>query len=70
MFKNSEKYVDVILEKALKDVKIMKADLGGTQIEQPLKIVLNSKLIDGYPKQIFLLTDGDVSNTNNVINLV
>lgn len=25
---------------------------------------------DGYPRQIFLLTDGDVSNTNKVIKLV
>lgn len=27
-------------------------------------------MIEGYPKQIFLLTDGGVSNTENVIKLV
>ena len=32
--------------------------------------ILNAKLIEGYPKQIFLLTDGEVSNTESVIELV
>jgi len=31
---------------------------------------LKNKVIDGYPKQIFLLTDGGVSNTEGVISLV
>jgi len=32
--------------------------------------LLNSKPIEGYPKQIFLLTDGGVSNTEGVIKMV
>ena len=48
----------------------MKADYGGTVISDPLKNVLNDKIIDGYPKQVFLLTDGEVSNTEMVINIV
>ena len=32
--------------------------------------ILAQKVIEGYPKQIFLLTDGGVSNTEGVINLV
>ncbi len=70
MFDVSQKYSDIILEKAIEDVRKMKADFGGTQIEEALKIILNSKVVEGYPKQIFLLTDGEVTNTNKVINLV
>jgi hypothetical protein len=32
--------------------------------------LLRSKTIEGYPKQIFLLTDGGVSNTEEVIKMV
>lgn len=48
----------------------MRANLGGTEIYYPLFNILKSKIIEGYPKQIFLLTDGAVSNTQKVIELV
>lgn len=44
--------------------------MGGTEIYEPLKKILGEKVIEGYPKQIFLLTDGGVSNTEGVIELV
>ena len=44
--------------------------MGGTEIEQPLENILRAQVIEGYPKQIFLLTDGEVQNTENVIELV
>ena len=44
--------------------------MGGTEIEQPLENILKANVIEGYPKQIFLLTDGEVQNTENVIELV
>ena len=48
----------------------MGADLGGTEIYNPLHSLIGSKPIEGYPKQIFLLTDGGVSNTEGVIRMV
>lgn len=36
----------------------MGADLGGTEIYRPLENILKSNVIEGYPKQVFLLTDG------------
>jgi hypothetical protein len=48
----------------------MYADMGGTEIYNPLHNLLNGKLLEGYPKQIFLLTDGGVSNTEGVIKMV
>ena len=48
----------------------MEANFGGTEIYNPLNHILNSKLIEGYPKQIFVLTDGEVYNTESIINCV
>ena len=48
----------------------MQADMGGTEVYEPLKDLLRSNPIEGYPKQIFLLTDGGVSNTEGVIKMV
>jgi hypothetical protein len=45
----------------------MTANLGGTEIESPLSDIFSSPIIEGYPKQIFLLTDGQVSNTERVV---
>lgn len=48
----------------------MNADMGGTEIYDPLKKLLEQKGVEGYPRQVFLLTDGDVSNTEGVISMV
>lgn len=48
----------------------MTADLGGTQIHKPLENILKKEPMKGYPRQIFLLTDGGVGDTTEVINLV
>lgn len=48
----------------------MEADMGGTQIFSPLENLLKEKPRKGYPKQIFMLTDGGVSNTEGVLRMV
>ena len=45
----------------------MEADLGGTKIYNPLHKLITEKVIAGYPRQIFLLTDGQVRDTERVI---
>jgi hypothetical protein len=70
MFNQSIKYQKESLEDAVKKIGTMRADMGGTEIYNPLLRILQNKVIDGYPKQIFLLTDGGVSNTEGVIQLV
>jgi len=42
----------------------MKANLGGTFIFDILAEVLKKPVIHNYVKQIFLLTDGGVANSN------
>jgi len=66
----SKKYDDTTLEKAKNHVNQMYANFGGTEIYRPLEAIFNQKPISGHAKQIFLLTDGDVSNNQSVIKLV
>jgi hypothetical protein len=70
LFNTSVKYSDKEIDYACSNVKSMSADMGGTEIYYPLKQILERKPIDGYPKQVFLLTDGGVSDTEGVIKLV
>lgn len=44
--------------------------MGGTEIARPLQQVLEMPPIKGYPRHVFLLTDGQVRNTESIISLV
>lgn len=70
MFANSVKYNAKKLDEAIKSVSRMDADFGGTEIYSPLNQILHEKVQEGYPKHVFLLTDGGVGNTEHVISLV
>ena len=48
----------------------MGADLGLTNIYSPLLDIFNQSLNKGYPKQIFMLTDGAVDDNNEVLKLI
>ena len=67
----SEKYSDKSLNEALTHVKSMSADYGGTVIYDPLQDIFRKPCRDKrYFKQVFVLTDGEVSNTSSIISLV
>ncbi|KAK3729137.1 hypothetical protein QZH41_005821 [Actinostola sp. cb2023] len=70
LFPKSESYDDSSLNRACSHGESMEADLGGTEILAPLQDVFSQPLIKGYPRQVFLLTDGGVRNTQQVIELV
>ena len=59
-----------IFEIALYQIKAFEADLGGTEILKPLETVFNKKLSEDYERQIFLITDGAVDNTDNIIQSI
>ena len=71
-FGRSEKYTDVNLTKASKFVNTVEADMGGTEILKPLEhLYTREKCIkEKIEQNVFLLTDGAVSNTKGVIDLV
>ncbi|KAL4449064.1 hypothetical protein ABPG74_021056 [Tetrahymena malaccensis] len=71
IFPKSVQYTGEALEAALKKTKNFKADLGRTDILSPLTNIFEvQEKINGYNKQIFLLTDGGVKNRDKVIRLI
>merc|ERR1719410_2060946 len=71
LFPSSQPYNDTTLELARQHVKSLRADLGGTEILTPLKAILNQSTEGGQRlKQLFVLTDGEVSNSQECIRLV
>ncbi|MEQ2252032.1 hypothetical protein ILYODFUR_017444 [Ilyodon furcidens] len=70
IFSQSVKYNQKTMEDALKKVEKMEADLGGTEILEPLKDIYSKQSIPSHPRQLFVFTDGEVGNTKDVIDLV
>ena len=71
LFPESQECNEQTLEQAIRLQKTMNADMGGTEMLGPLKHIFESMTRrDNYPRQLFVLTDGMVSNTQAVINLV
>ncbi|XP_019630404.1 PREDICTED: von Willebrand factor A domain-containing protein 5A-like [Branchiostoma belcheri] len=70
LFNNSQKYDNKSLKTACKALEKMEADLGGTEILQPLQFVYKQPAIEGHPRQLFLLTDGDVWDTQACVSEV
>ncbi|XP_037630977.1 von Willebrand factor A domain-containing protein 5A-like isoform X2 [Sebastes umbrosus] len=70
IFPKSVEYGQKTMEEALIKVEEMEANLGGTEILQPLKGIYSQPCIPNQPRQLFVFTDGEVGNTKDVINLV
>ncbi|XP_065573320.1 von Willebrand factor A domain-containing protein 5A-like [Artemia franciscana] len=70
LFPKSVQYTEDSLRAAKEHVKGLGANLGGTEIYAPLDFVFKLPAVEGYLRQIFVLTDGEVSNTERVLSLV
>ena len=68
LWETSKRYNQESLEEACELAQSMSANMGGTEILTPLKSVTSQELIPGYSRQLFLLTDGQVSNSQQVIS--
>ncbi|RXN10801.1 von Willebrand factor A domain-containing 5A-like protein [Labeo rohita] len=66
----SVEYNQDTVDRALKRVKEMQADMGGTEILQPLKHIYSQRHLPNHPRQLFVFTDGEVGNTKEVLDLV
>uniref|UniRef100_A0A3P9I5S1 VIT domain-containing protein n=1 Tax=Oryzias latipes TaxID=8090 RepID=A0A3P9I5S1_ORYLA len=53
IFLQSVEYSEKSMEEALKKVKVMQADLGGTEILQPLQHIYSQPCISNQPRQVF-----------------
>jgi Ca-activated chloride channel family protein len=71
LFKEPEKYSEASLKKGLGYLKKTDADLGGTEILNPLKAIYATSHSKGdVERNIVLLTDGEVGNEEQIFELV
>lgn len=70
VFHESQRDSDENIDKAIQYIKKMRADLGGTDLLLPLKFIFDQPRKARVPRIVFLVTDGGVSNTMQVIDLV
>uniref|UniRef100_A0A3Q4HBV2 von Willebrand factor A domain-containing protein 5A-like n=1 Tax=Neolamprologus brichardi TaxID=32507 RepID=A0A3Q4HBV2_NEOBR len=70
IFPKSVEYSQQTIKESLKKVEQMEANLGGTEILEPLKYIYSQPCIPNQPRQLFVFTDGEVGNTKEVIDLV
>ncbi|NXT75818.1 VW5B1 protein, partial [Zapornia atra] len=70
LFPASRTYCEESLAIACKSIKRIRADMGGTNILSPLKWVIRQPIHRGHPRLLFLLTDGAISNTGKVLELL
>jgi hypothetical protein len=70
LFQKSMDYNDSSLQKASTAVERMTADLGGTEILEPIRVILEDHADPEYARQVFVLTDGEVGNTDAILSLV
>ncbi|XP_049712825.1 von Willebrand factor A domain-containing protein 5A-like isoform X2 [Elephas maximus indicus] len=69
-FQDSVRYTQHTMEEALRKINVMKADLGGTEILTTFNAIYGSPTIPGHPLQLFVFTDGEVSDTFSVMSEV
>ncbi|XP_019907008.2 von Willebrand factor A domain-containing protein 5B1 isoform X2 [Esox lucius] len=70
LFTTSQSYDEETVAMACEYIRKIRADMGGTNLLAPLNWILRQPMQAGHPRILFLLTDGAVSNTGKVIELV
>jgi uncharacterized protein with von Willebrand factor type A (vWA) domain len=70
LFKQSKAYDDRSLQEASDAVPRMNANMGGTELLAPITEILEDHSDPSYSRQIFVLTDGEVSNTEAVLRTI
>jgi len=71
-FLNSEPifYNSKNVEKVISRISRFEANMGGTNIYNPLFEIFKKEPRKDFPRSIFLLTDGEVSSADAVVNLI
>jgi len=70
LFPESRIYDDHTFQDAKTSIQGISANLGGTEILSPLSFILQQEVKAGLARQVFVLTDGQVSNSGACISLV
>lgn len=70
MFQKSMPSSEEYSSKAIAELEIFEADMGGTELFQPIKFVYSQTQINGMQRHVMLMTDGFVSNPKDLIEYV
>lgn len=70
LFHNSEAYSESTMESAVQFANQIQASLGGTELLGPLHWIFKSQRSPGLSCQVFIITDGGVTNTTSVLRCV
>lgn len=70
LFNESQVYSKASIDQAISALKTFKADMGGTEIFKPIESVLKSPPNSSFPRYVFVLTDGQVYNVEDIVELV
>ncbi|XP_061588146.1 von Willebrand factor A domain-containing protein 5B1 [Cololabis saira] len=70
LFTSSKLCTDVILMQAYEYVQRMRADMRGTNLAGALTWLYQQPMQRSYPRQVFIITDGSISNVAKVLELV
>ncbi|KAN0028070.1 hypothetical protein ACTFIV_009899 [Dictyostelium citrinum] len=70
LFETSKHYNDETLEKASQYIKRIDANLGGTELLEPIVDILSNESDPEFPRQVFILTDGEISDRDKLIDYV
>jgi uncharacterized protein YegL len=67
---NQVAYDGATLNRALKYVHGIHADLGGTELGPAMSHVCSMRKNEGFQRDVLLLTDGEVANTREIISMI
>lgn len=70
LWPKSRLYDQKTLDEATRHVATFRADYGGTEMYRPLEATFKQRLHHGYNLEVFLLTDGEIWDEENVFRLV
>lgn len=70
LFATPQPYDANTLEAASAHAQALRANLGGTELARPLEAILAREPAEGFERRVIVLTDGSVSNTQHVKDLV
>lgn len=70
LFHESQKYSKHAVERAVAFANQLQAALGGTDLLPPLQWMFKKPTCRGLPRQVFIITDGGVTNTQQVLSII
>lgn len=70
LFHSSVAYSRENMESAVQFANQLQASLGGTELLGPLHWIFKAQRVPGLPCQVFIITDGGVTNTTSVLRCV